>query len=429
MKKITAILIGAGDRGTKYVSIMKSMPEKYEVVGVAEPVDGRRNHIRDMFSIPAENCFKCWSEILARPKFADVAIIATMDELHYEPVLKAIELGYDILLEKPAAQTAKECADIAVAAKEKGVKVLVCHVLRYAPFFKKLKDIIDEGMIGDIVSVTHIEAVGNVHQSHSFVRGNWHDSEATAPMILAKSCHDMDILQWLVGSKCKAVQSFGGISHFNSTNAPEGAPVSCVNGECPVRSSCPYNCIKLYYDDKNNLWFRRAATRGFAKCAIPTDEEVMEALQNTDYGLCVYHANNNVVDNQIVNMIFKNGVTVNFSMNAFNKGGRYIRIFGTKGELYAFASDKAITVYTFEDKKTTMVPVPEIEESILGGHGGGDQGIVHDMYDYLNGTYTGCSVADIATSAKNHLIAFAAEYSRLHNEVVDIDTLYGDLGL
>lgn len=130
-----------------------------------------------------------------------------------------------------------------------------------------------------------------------------------------------------------------------------------------------------------------------------------------------------------VNMLFENGVTVNFSMNAFNKGGRYIRIFGTKGELYAFASDKSITVYTFEDKQTTMVPVPEIEESILGGHGGGDQGIVTDMYDYLNGTYTGCSVADIATSAKNHYISFAAEYSRLHNEVVDIDALYGDLGL
>ena len=429
MKKISAILIGAGNRGTKYVSIMKGMPEKYEVVGVAEPVDGRRNHIRDMHNIPEENCFKCWSEILAQPKFADVAIIATMDELHYDPVLKAIELGYDILLEKPAAQTAKECAEIAVAAREKGVKVLVCHVLRYAPFFKKVKDILDEGMIGDAVSITHIEAVGNVHQSHSFVRGNWHDSEATAPMILAKSCHDMDILQWLVGAKCKSVQSFGGISHFNSASAPEGAPVSCVNGECPARATCPYDCIKLYYNDKKNSWFRGAATKGFAKGAEPTDEEVMEALKNTDYGLCVYHANNNVVDNQVVNMLFENNVTVNFSMNAFNKGGRYIRIFGTKGELYANASDKEITVFTFEDRKFHAVAVPEIEESILGGHGGGDLGIITDMYDYLNGTYTGCSVADIDTSAKNHNIAFAAEYSRLHNVVVNIDALYGDLGL
>ena len=429
MKKISVILIGAGDRGSKYVTLMKAMPEKYEVVGVAEPVEGRRNKIRDMHNIPEENCFKCWSEILAKPKFADLAIISTMDDMHYEPALKAIDLGYDLLLEKPAAQTAKECADIAVAARDKGAKVLVCHVLRYAPFFKKVKDLIDEGAIGKVVSINHIEAVGNVHQSHSFVRGNWHSSEETAPMILAKSCHDVDMIQWLVGSKCKSVQSFGSIAHFNAENAPEGAPVSCVDGECPVRANCPYDCIKLYYDAKTNLWFRGAAARNVAKGAVPTDEEVMEALRTTDYGLCVYHANNDVVDNQVVNMLFENGVTVNFSMNAFNKGGRYIRIFGTKGELYAFASDKSITVYTFEDKQTTMVPVPEIEESILGGHGGGDQGIVTDMYDYLNGTYTGCSVADIATSAKNHYISFAAEYSRLHNVVVDIDALYGDLGL
>lgn len=429
MKQFSVILIGAGARGNTYTKQMSSMPEKFKIVGVAEPIDARRDYIKELYDIKEENCFTDWKDILERPKFADIAIIATMDEMHYEPAMKAIELGYDILLEKPAAPSPKQCADIAKAAKEKGVHVLVCHVLRYTPFFKKVKSIIDSGTLGDVISINHIEAVGNVHQSHSYVRGNWHSEQETSPMLIAKSCHDIDILQWLIGRRCKKVQSFGDLVHFRSENAPAGAPVRCADGTCPNKDTCPYNCIKLYFDDKDNLWFRRACTKGIAKQDIPTDDEVMEALKTTDYGLCVYHANNDVVDHQVVNMQFEGGVTVSFSMNCFNKGGRFIRIFGTKGELISYAGDKEIKVFTFEDKQTQMIPVVSADESINGGHGGGDYGIVVDMYDYLCGTYTGKSVADISISASNHLIAYAAERSRHTDCVIMLDDYFEEFGL
>ena len=248
-------------------------------------------------------------------------------------------------------------------------------------------------------------------------------------MLLQKSCHDMDILQWLLGKKCKKVQSCGSLSDFTKENAPEGAPVRCADGGCPAADTCPYNCIKLYYDDKNNSWFRTAATKGLTKDTVPTDEEVMHALKTTDYGLCVFHANNDVVDHQVVNMEFEGGATASFSMNAFNRGGRYIRLFGTKGEMYANMSDTEITIFTFADKKKHTVPVSETEESINGGHGGGDAGLIRELYEYLSGSYTGYCAADITTSVKNHLIGFAAEQARHSGTVADVDAVFEKYGM
>ena len=428
MKTYTVALIGAGSRGTGYTNIMKDCPEKFKVVAVAEPIKGRREAIAERHDIPAEMCFPGWEEMLAQPKLADVVLICTMDEMHYEPALKAIDLGYDILLEKPAAQTAQECVDIAVAAEKKGVKVLVCHVLRYAPFFKQVKTLLMDGVIGDVMSMIHVEAVGNVHQSHSYVRGNWHDANATTPMLLAKSCHDIDIIQWLLDKPCKKVTSFGDLTYFTKENAPEGAPKRCFDGGCPIEDTCPYNCRKLYYDDKDNSWFRRACTRGIAAKEDPTDEEVVTALQTTDYGLCVFQANNNVVDHQVVNMEFEGGVTVSFSMNCFNKGGRFIRIFGTKGELTAYAKEGDIKIYSYEDKEFHTVSLSASNESITSGHGGGDAGIVNELYEYLDGSYNGFCAADINVSAKNHLIGFAAEKARENGTVEDIDTFFNEYG-
>ncbi len=429
MKQLTAICIGAGGRGRAYSNIMSEMPEKFKLIGVAEPVDAAREIMRESFNLPAENCYKTWEEILSRPKFADIAIIATMDDMHYGPAMKAISLGYDILLEKPIAQTVEECSDIAKAAHEKGVRVIVCHVLRYTPFYKKVKEIVDRGDIGDIMSVIALERIGNIHFSHSYVRGNWHSEEETTPMLLAKSCHDLDIIQWIIGKTCKKVSSFGDLTYFKSENAPKGAPVRCADGTCPIADTCPYNCIKLYHDDKNNLWFRRAATKGISQTTYPTDEEVMKALMTTDYGLCVFHANNDVLDHQTVDMLFDGNVTASFTVNAFNGGGRAIHLFGTKGELVAEANDTEIRVYNSDIRKWSSVPVKETEESILGGHGGGDQGIIADLYDYLCGTYNGCSVADISVSAANHLIGFAAERARHTVAVVDVDKYYAEFGL
>ncbi len=428
MKPFSVVLIGAGMRGDIYTSVMNDHPEQFKVVAVAEPIKERREKIQKRHHIPDDMCFSSYEEVLTDRKIADVALICTMDDLHYAPAMKAIELGYDIILEKPVAPTAKECADIARAAKEKGVKILVCHVLRYTPFFNKIKNLILEGAVGEIMSVIHVEAVGNVHQSHSYVRGNWHNEAESAPMLLAKSCHDIDILQWLLDKPCKRVQSFGELSYFTAANAPKGAPVRCADGGCPIEDTCPYNCLNIYYRSEDNSWFRPACTRGIAKSDVPTNEEVMTALNTTDYGLCVFHANNDVVDHQVVNMEFAGGTTVSFTMNAFNEGGRYIRIFGTRGELHANMADTEISVYSFADSTWRKVPVAAKGESILSGHGGGDQGMIAEAFDYFSENYQGYCAADIDISVKNHLIGFAAEKARHAGTVEDVATFLAEHG-
>ena len=417
MDKIKVILVGAGGRGTTYVRIMKQMPDKYEVVGVADPIQSRRENIKQMHNLPDSACYNSWEEILAQPKMADLAIIGTMDQMHTEPSLMAIEKGYHLLLEKPVAQTPEECIAIAQAAEKKGVSVLVCHVLRYTPFYKKVKELVLKGAIGDIMSAIAVEGVGDMHQSHSFVRGDWHREDETTPMIIAKCCHDLDIVQWIIDRPCKKVSSFGELTYFRPENAPEGAPKRCFEEYCPARETCPYSVEKVYLQDDGN-WMKHAPAREISKEYVPTTEEIKEGLRRTNFGACVFYSGNDVVDHQIVNMEFTGGVHATLNMNAFNEGGRYIRLFGTKGELYANANETAITVYDFENRKTTKYDVQETEESIVGGHGGGDEGIVYELYEYLSGNYTGYCAADIDVSVKNHMIGFAAEVAR-HNDTVE----------
>lgn len=420
MKQFSVILIGAGNRGRTYCNFMSKMPGKYKMVGVAEPHELKRAEFAARYGLAEDVCFASWEGILSKPKMADIAVIATNDDAHYEPAMKAIELGYDILLEKPVAQTAKECADIANAAKAKGVRVLVCHVLRYTDFYKTLKNIVSSGKIGEVMSVDQVEAIGDVHFSHSFVRGNWHDSVETTPIVLAKTCHDLDIIQWLVDKKCKKVSSFGELTYFTEKNAPAGTPVRCVGNECPMRGKCPYDCHKIYIENPDKLWWKSSFRNAVATHNDYTDDELMEDLKRTDYGLCVFHANNDMPDHQVVTMQFEGGATATLTFNAFNGGGRYTRIYGTKGELYAFMSDEKVYVRTFEDGKTEYVTVSKVDEAITGGHGGGDYGIVYDLYDYLNGTYSGLDIAEIGVSVQNHMIGFAAEKARLEDKVVDV---------
>lgn len=416
MKKLKAVLIGAGSRGATYTDIMHTMPDKYELVAVAEPIDSRRNYIKNKHGIKDEMCFTDWNPLFEKGKIADLAIIATMDAQHYDGTMKAIDLGYDILLEKPISPDARECVEIARHAEQKGVKIVVCHVLRYAPLFTQLKDIIDSGEIGKVMSIDHVECVGNVHQSHSFVRGNWGNSKKSSPMLLQKSCHDMDILQWLVGKNCVKVQSFGTLSHFKQDNAPDGAPQYCIEG-CPHGETCPYNAVKLYLDDKENEWFRTTCTR----VADPTDEDVEMAIRTTQYGKCVYKCDNDVVDHQTVNLLFEDDITITFTMNAFNKGGRYIHIMGTKGEIHAATDgDAPIEIYDFETKQTRQIPMTG-KDGITGGHGGGDAGIVTALYEHLTDCYTGKSISSATDSCNNHIIVFAAEESRKELRVVDME--------
>lgn len=428
MEKISVIIIGAGNRGGHYSEHMASMPDKYQVVAVADPTKCRRDYVQQMWNLPDSACYETWEAILAQPRMADVAVISMVDNMHYFPALQAIEKGYHLLLEKPVAQTVQECVDIALAAKKKGVSVLVCHVLRYTPFFGKIKELLMAGTIGEVMSIAQVEAIGNIHFSHSYVRGNWHKEADTTPMLLAKSCHDLDMIQWLLDKPCKRVQSFGSLTHFTKENAPAGAPVRCADGGCPAGDTCPYNCLSYYYGERP-AHRCRIITNGIAATVEPTGEEILEALHSRDYGLCVYQANNDVLDHQTVNMEFEGGATATLSVNAFNAGGRHIRIFGTKGELYAYAKDQEITVYTFADRQTVQIPVMKTEESIVGGHGGGDEGIIRELYEYLSGTYTGYRAADIDISVKNHIIGFAAEQARHAGTVVDVQEMIRQYGL
>ena len=240
LKKIKVVLIGAGNRGIIYTDIMAEMSDKFEVVAVAEPIASRREYIKEKHSISEDMCFDDWAPLFQKGKIADMAIIATMDRDHYNPSMKAIELGYDLLLEKPISDNPEECKNIAKAADEAGVKVVICTVLRYTPFFMRLKEIITDGELGDIISVDHKECVGNIHQSHSFVRGNWGNEERSSCMLLQKCCHDMDIIQWLIDKPLKRVQSYGTLSHFTKENAPAGSPDYCIDG-CPEADTCFYN--------------------------------------------------------------------------------------------------------------------------------------------------------------------------------------------
>ncbi len=422
MKKLKVILIGVGNRGKTYSNIMADLPEKYEVVAVAEAIDSRRNDVKEKHNIPDNMCFSDWKELLDLGKIADLCVIATMDKEHYEPVLKACELKYDVLLEKPVSIIPSECKEIALCAEKNNVKVVVCTVLRYSPLFMTLKNIIDEGKIGDIVSINHEECVGNIHQSHSFVRGNWGNEGRSSCMLLQKSCHDTDILQWLIGKKCKKVQSFGSRIFFREENAPEGSPEYCIEG-CPHADKCPYNAVELYLGKDAPGWFKTTATREMN----PTDEMVEHAIRTTQYGKCIFKCDNDVVDHQTVNMLFEDDVTVTFTMNGFNKGGRFIHIMGTKGEIRASTEDnEPIKIFDFLTRETTEIPMSG-RDGILGGHFGGDTGIINALYDYLTGTYTGKSVPEIRESTDNHLIVFAAEKSRKENTVVDFDEYYNSL--
>ncbi len=420
MEKKKLILIGGGHRGKGYTQIGKDL-EKFELIAVAEPIKDRREFIARTHGIPENMCFESWEPLLKLGKIADAAIIATMDRDHFAPTMAAIEVGYDLLLEKPVSPVPAECEAIEAAAREKGVQILVCHVLRYTPFFRALKALIDSGKVGRIMNIEHLEGVGNVHQSHSFVRGNWGNSERASFMLLQKSCHDLDILQWLVGKDCLRVQSFGHRSFFCEENAPEGATVRCFDG-CPHIDTCAYSAKKLYIERRDGNWFRGAATKMHSE---PTDAQVMEALATTNYGRCVFKCDNDVVDHQIVNMEFEDGILVSFTMSAFNLGGRKIKIMGTKGELIAEADNPVITYNDLITQKTESINISDAvaNDSILSGHGGGDSGIMSSLYDLLCGDASAADLSNISISVKNHKIVFAAEKSRLEKRVVAISEL------
>lgn len=409
VKQVTAVVIGAGSRGT-WAYVNKAVPGTLKVVGVAEPDDLRRENLRKTYNIDINNCFRSYEELFAKPRFADLAIICTNDRMHIQPCEMAMEKGYNIMLEKPISPVPEEVYKIGEAAKNYDKVFSICHVLRYTNFYTTLKQIIESKKIGRLISVIHTEGVGYWHQAHSFVRGNWRNSKETSPMILAKCCHDLDILVYLIGSKCKRLSSFGGLTHFKPENAPKGAARRCLDG-CPHFDSCQYNAVKLYLTSQLREW-----------CQIPFNipdidfATITEALKFNQYGRCVYYCDNDAVDHQVISIEFENGVTVAFTMCAFtNECKRTMRFFGTDGEIEGDMEAGTITVKDFKTGNTESISAAKS----IGGHSGGDLGMINSVINSVLGNNRDKTSA--SESVESHMIAFAAEKSRLEGITVNMD--------
>ena len=407
---VKAILVGAGQRGLlSYAPYALQKPQELTFVGVAEPDGERRNTFKQEHHIAPENAYSSWEEILDRPKFADAVLICTNDRMHFEPTMKALAQGYHVLLEKPMSYDANELKAMDEEARKRGLILSVCHVLRYTEFFSELKRILDEGKIGTLVSIQHLESVGYWHQAHSFVRGNWRRKDETSPMILAKCCHDMDILNFLVGEKCVSVSSFGSLRHFKHENRPEGAPDRCILG-CPHADACPYDATRLYLGE-NIDWPTSTVSNDTSM------EARIKALKEGPYGRCVYACDNDVVDNQVVNLLYDNGVTVSMGMCAFTKEiKRTINLMGTHGQITGDMEENIIHVDDFVSGKRETVEI----NPHGGGHSGGDYGLMKDFVRQVasNGQYKGLTSSEV--SIQSHLMALAAEESRLTGKIIEM---------
>ncbi len=414
-RPITAITCGAGARGNVYGNYALQYPEQLKIVGVAEPIPARNLRYTRLHNIPDSNRFVTWEHVFNRPKFADAIIITTPDNLHYGPCIEALQKGYDVLLEKPISPSERECREILRLTEETGRIVAVCHVLRYAPYFIRLRELIHSGAIGELVSLQHMEPIEHIHMSHSYVRGNWHNSKATTPIILAKSCHDLDILRWLTGRPSRRIQAFGGLKWFRRENAPEGAPARCIDG-CPHESQCPYSAIKIYQRERGwNYVFD-----------LPDDkalhgEVIAKYLRDSDYGRCVYQTDNDQCDHYISNIEFDNGITASFSMEAFTPwGGRRTRVMGSMGFIEGDMQQYTIHDFRTGESQTVESRAIEIENYKHSGHGGGDWRLVANWIQAIDRRDPALLTSTIAQSIESHLMGFMAEKSRMYGTVEEI---------
>ncbi|RKJ39423.1 gfo/Idh/MocA family oxidoreductase [Acutalibacter sp. 1XD8-33] len=418
---ITFAIAGFGDRGSTYASMQELFPGRMKVVAVADLNPDKVKKAKELYGIPEENCFQCAEEMLAKPRLADVAIISTMDRQHVGHALPALEQGYHVLMEKPISPDLQKCREIlAAAAAHPHQHVILCHVLRYTKFYNTLKEIIDSGKIGDVVSICANENVGYWHQAHSFVRGNWRNSDETSPMILQKSCHDMDILTWLVGKKCKSVSSIGGIHLFKPECAPEGSTPYCLGG-CKVKDNCIFDAEKIYITGEKTGLLHGGNWISSILSVENTVESTYAALKDGPYGRCVFHCDNNVVDHQQTNLLMEDGSTISFTMCAFTENCyRYFKAMGTKGEIEADMKSNTIRLRVFGQGEEVL-DLNTTKD--LKGHGGGDSGIIADFLDMLiDGAPPTERTTTLESSMESHYIALAAEESRLNGgERIDLD--------
>ena len=408
-RPITVIIIGCGNRGRTYAQYARKFPQGMKVVGVSDILEDRKDYLGDMYGVPAEMRFGHYREVFATgKKLADAVVIATPDDRHYDPCMKALAHGYDVLLEKPVAPSAKECKAIREMTKKTGRIVAVCHVLRYAPYFMALRDVVRSGAIGEVVSIQHMEPIQYAHMAHSYVRGNWRSSKETTPIILAKSCHDLDILRWIIDRPCKTISADGDLYFFKAENAPKDAPRYCTDG-CPHQDECPYNALDIYAKQKLHLGV--FDLKGSKDPAL-----IMSRLNDSryhSYARCVFHCDNDQPDHYVANMVFDDNITASFTMDAFSpKGGRRTRIMGTMGLIEGDMKEFTVTDFLTRTPRVWNMKVAEISEYAQSGHGGGDHRLVRDFLEAVDRQDPAHLSSSIDVSIESHLMGFAAERSR-----------------
>ncbi len=410
---VKVAILGLGSRGaTTYGDYLITLND-VKISAICDIDKDKLNFYQNKYHVEKKDCFLNSEDFFKAGKLADILIIATMDQDHYSQAMKALDLKYHLLLEKPIALNLKQCLDIENKALKNNLYVVVCHVLRYSLFYKKIKEIVNSKILGNIININTTENVGYWHQAHSFVRGNWNNSNKTSPMILQKCCHDFDILNWIIDKKPLNVSSFGSLSLFKKENAPKDSSNYCY--DCKIQNNCPYNAVKYYVDsiknDKDLGWPYDVVVLN------PTKDKVLAAIKNGPYGRCVYKCDNNVVDHQIVNIQYEDNITATHTMCAFSKDCyRDIKIFATRGDLIANTLNNTIIYHTFVDNKEFVIDVSKLTND-LSGHMGGDKLMINELLKLIN-KETSQLDSSIEKSVLSHVIAFAAEESRINKGVV-----------
>lgn len=399
-------IIGFGSRGQMFGRLVYQ-DEKVELVAVAEPVKTSREVGREL-GVREEMLFSCADDFFAQGKICDAVFICTQDAQHIDMALKAMELGYDICLEKPAAVNLEDCIRIRDAAKKLGRKVMLTHVMRYAPFYQQIKNLIDEGTLGEVVTINQTENIAYWHFALSYVRGPWRRMEDSSATIIAKCCHDLDVINWLIPSKCVNVNSYGNLFYFNKEHAPGNSADYCADCAPEVKQKCLYNAYAIYPQRMN-----AHVVGGTARIEEQDVYAILDGKEDV-IGRCVFRGENDAIDNQVVNMLFENGATAHLTMCAFSERCyRYIKVHGTKGEVYGDA-DEGILYFTEYGKPMQIIDVNKLtEQNLNDGHGGGDYFLYKDFIDYITVNSPSFTRTTIDDSIESHLIGFKAEESRL----------------
>lgn len=414
---LTMAVAGGGARGFAYADTAVRLPGPVRVVAVAEPRTIARGRFAARFDVPADNVFEDWRDLAAAPRLADLVVVSLLDHQHVEAVLAFAERGYHILLEKPMATTEEDCVKILEAVEAAGVHAAVCHVLRYTPYTVALQKLLADGAVGEIVSIEHLEPIGHSHFAHSFVRGNWRRADESSPLLLQKSCHDIDWLMSLIGRPVKRVSSFGSLKHFNAANRPEGSADRCV--DCSIEPDCAFSAARVY---------RRGvaapdSSDGYNALVMAgqlTAEAVEDALAHGPYGRCVYASDNDVVDHQAVQMEFDGGATVSFTLTAFAEGtNRKTRIFGTRGQITG--DGRYLELFDFLSERTTVIDSDTgTGHTAADGHGGGDRALLEAFVRGLRDGTAGDIPSGLKESLASHRVVFAAERARAEGTVIEL---------